>query len=286
MSFKSLTPLKILITRSALEPLELSDDLNRSDSGENPSELALVGSEAKDLGREFEALGCSVKICPVFYLSPGSLPLYPLSGSSPVRLAGEEDLIFVTRLSVDVFKKSGIALPKTSRCFSIGEGTANLFKSLFLNHNIYYPLSSLAQNSEGLLKLPEFDFMAGRKVFIFRGDSGRDFLADELRSRGAVVEIVNCYERQINPGFHRFWASEAENFPCDIVVLTSTESLRIFLETPRLISPHQKQEPWITVLPGRMQAMARDYGYQNLILLESASNASILRSIKAFFAAQ
>jgi uroporphyrinogen-III synthase len=269
--------LKILITRSSLETGGLKENLE-----ENSQASEHVGDEAELLAKECRSLGWAVKICPIFYLNPSELPLCPLSASSPVRLTGEEDLIFVTRLAVDIFKKSGINLPQTSRCFAVGEGTAKFFKSLFFNHNIYYPAQISHQNSEGLLALSEFDFMAGRKVFIFRGDSGREYLADELRARGAVVEAVHCYERKINPKFHEFWTQGYQEFSCDIVVLTSTESLKVFLETPKISPFHEKDIPWITVLPGRMEAMAREYGYPHLLRLETASNVSIMKGLRAF----
>jgi uroporphyrinogen-III synthase len=250
-------------------------------------EVQNFNSGIEELKRDCEHLGFEVRICPVFNLTPVS---GPLSASSPLRLTGEEDLIFITKQAVNVFKNfcqtAGIKLPRESRCFAIGDGTATYFKSLFSNHPIYFPEAPGAENSEGLVALPEFDFMTGRRVFIFRGDSGREFLADELRARGALVEYVTCYTREVNPEFHRFWAREDAGLFCDVVVLTSTESLRIFLETPRVLNPQKAQksdDPWITVLPGRMLELAREHGYPNILLLDNASNAAVLEALKKNF---
>jgi len=233
-------------------------------------------SEAESLIKALKALKFEVQVCPIFLLNP--VPL-PISISSPVEWQGSEDLIFITRLSVEVFHQSGLPLPLNSRCFSIGAGTAETFRHYFPKHFIEYPRDSADQNSEGLLKLSTLQAVSGRRIFIFRGSHGREFLADELRQRGALVEYVTCYERRVNPAFHQFWMDPCPHFIPDILVLTSTESLKIFLETPRL--DHFKA-PWITLLSGRMKSLALEYGYHKILLLEEASNEGIISRMSQF----
>jgi uroporphyrinogen-III synthase len=50
--------------------------------------------------------------------------------------------------------------------------------------------------SEDILELPVLKAVAGKKVALFRGEGGRELLADTLRDRGAQVDYVETYERQ------------------------------------------------------------------------------------------
>jgi len=50
-------------------------------------------------------------------------------------------------------------------------------------------------DSEALLALPELADMAGQRVVIFRGEGGREALAEGLATRGAQVEYAACYRR-------------------------------------------------------------------------------------------
>ena len=51
------------------------------------------------------------------------------------------------------------------------------------------------QRSEGLLKMPEFASLRGKRVLLVAGEGGRDLLADTLAQRGATVTDYRCYRR-------------------------------------------------------------------------------------------
>lgn len=81
-------------------------------------------------------------------------------------------------------------------------------------------------DSEALLELPELSQVQGKRVAVFRGDSGRDLLGDTLVERGAAVEYITCYRRgkpDIAPTpLLQLW----QRRQLDAIVITSSEGLR------------------------------------------------------------
>lgn len=85
------------------------------------------------------------------------------------------------------------ALPPGLRVAAVGEGTARALRRLGFDEVI---VPSAGADSESLLALPEMHDVAGRRIVVFRGEGGREQLAQTLRARGATVEHADCYRRQ------------------------------------------------------------------------------------------
>lgn len=83
-------------------------------------------------------------------------------------------------------------------------------------------------DSEAVIALPEFSAaaVAGRKVLIFRGDGGRELLAETLRERGASVEYVTCYRRFCPKLDPRSLLEPVARGEIDALLLTSSEGVR------------------------------------------------------------
>jgi len=76
-------------------------------------------------------------------------------------------------------------------------------------------------NSEALLSMPQMQTVTGKKIVIFRGEGGRELLAETLRQRGATVNYVQVY-RRVQPPTPAWIA----NTQVDIIIVTSQEGLR------------------------------------------------------------
>lgn len=114
-------------------------------------------------------------------------------------------------------------LPPQLAIAAVGSGSRKELE----RHGVEQVISPPARfDSEGLLELPEFQDMRGRRVVIFRGEGGREALGDTLAARGAQVEYAECYRRakpaaDAAPLLQRWAAGRVQ-----AVTVTSGECLR------------------------------------------------------------
>ncbi len=110
---------------------------------------------------------------------------------------------------------------------AVGKGSVKELRRFCVNEVI---APTRAFDSERLLELPELQVVAGKRVVIFRGEGGRELLADTLIQRGARVEYVECY-RRLRPRTDatpllKAWARDEVH----AVIITSGEGLRNLFE--------------------------------------------------------
>lgn len=92
---------------------------------------------------------------------------------------------------VDAVKASG-GWPAGLAVAAVGKGTARALADLGMT-DVLTPASGF--DSEHLLALPQFRDMEDKSVIVFRGEGGREVLADTLAARGARVAHAVCYRR-------------------------------------------------------------------------------------------
>lgn len=109
--------------------------------------------------------------------------------------------------------------PPELHAAAIGQGSANTLRQTGIPHVI---VPAHGSDSEALLALPTMQQVSGKRIIIFRGEGGRELLANTLRQRGAQVEYAECYRRvkpqtDITPLLQQHF---------DAVVITSREGLQ------------------------------------------------------------
>lgn len=138
-------------------------------------------------------------------------------------------------------------------------------------------------DSEGLLDLPELRQVHGKRVVIFRGESGRELLGDTLAARGATVEYAECYRRGRPNADPAPLLARCARGEIDAFTVTSSEGLanlhdmlgeagRPCLKNTPLFVPHE-----------RIAAAARALGVQTVVLT-GPGDEGLVAGMAAFFA--
>jgi len=189
--------------------------------------------------------------------------------------------IFISVNAVDAamaISKSFKQWPENVMIASVGQATALKLDYYGLTVSIK---ASDPFNSEALLLLPELQNLTGKKIIIFRGEGGREFLADTLRSRGASVEYIECYRRLIPASdptkLYQCWDESRKV----LIIVTSNEGLRN-LHT-MINSEHQQDllSSMLVVVSERAVGLASELGFKHKPILSSTvSNKSILEAIQ------
>jgi uroporphyrinogen-III synthase len=152
------------------------------------------------------------------------------------------------------------------RVAAIGPATASALAALGLTPDI----RPAGFTTEHLLQQPELDYLAGVRVFIIRGEKGREALAAGLKERGARVRYLDVYRRapaRLGPAqrkelLERWSAGE-------IHVYTATSG-DIFRNLCALLGaegePLLRRTPLVTV-SGRVLQIAEEWGHDATRLL-------------------
>lgn len=138
-------------------------------------------------------------------------------------------------------------------------------------------------DSEALLALPGMQDMSGKRVVIFRGDGGREYLGDTLEARGASVEYANAYRRgrpQADVGrLQRQWARGG----IDVITVTSGDGLRNLFDMVGKLAQHWLRRTQLVVMHERLIPIARELGCKlEPIAAREASDEALVEAIRTW----
>ncbi len=146
--------------------------------------------QASGFAQKLAALGANPVVFPAIVILP------PENRESLERaqatLSSYDFAVFVSGNAVEYGVADPQHWPATLVALAPGPGTAEALAAVGIS-DVRIPTTTF--DSSGLLALPEFARVAGRRVAIFRGSGGRDELGDTLRARGARVDYIECYRR-------------------------------------------------------------------------------------------
>lgn len=172
-------------------------------------------------------------------------------------------------------------LPPGLRVAAVGKRSAMELKNFLGREPDLFPRRKF--DSEALLALPELQDVRGRRVVIFRGDGGREYLGDTLRARGAEVEYANAYRRgrpRADIGrLQREWARGG----IDVITITSGEGLRNLFDMVGKLAQHWLRRTQLVVVSERLVPLARELGFkQEPVVAAEASDEAMVEAIRAW----
>ena len=146
--------------------------------------------QAAAFALKLAALGADAIVFPAIVILPpdDTVPLV----AAHARLPAYDLAVFVSANAVEYGAPPSSRWPGHLVALAPGPGTVEALAAVGIA-NARMPETTF--DSEGLLALPELADLSGKRVVVFRGERGRELLADTLRQRGAHVDTVACYRR-------------------------------------------------------------------------------------------
>ncbi|HSG21833.1 MAG TPA: uroporphyrinogen-III synthase [Azonexus sp.] len=238
-------------------------------------------AQAGPLAEAIAAAGGNPLIFPLLEISPAS-DAKPLA-EAVSRLAEYRLAIFISPNAVDYALPAILARgpwPVALRPAAVGQGTV---KALAAHGIAGCVAPSERFDSETLLSLPELaaEKVRGQRVAIFRGDGGRELLAETLRQRGAEVDCITCYRRSGPAAGALPLLAAWRAGQLDALTVSSSEGLRYLLDLLDAEGRRFLQNTPIFVPHARIAENARAMGLSN-ILLTDAADAGILAGLRAY----
>jgi uroporphyrinogen-III synthase len=238
-------------------------------------------AQAAPLAEAIAEAGGAPLIFPLLEIAPATDPL-PLADALQ-HLSAYRVAIFISPNAVDyclpALLKRGV-WPAELIPAAVGQGTV---KALAVHGVVGCVAPTERFDSEALLALPELaaDQVAGKRLVIFRGDGGRELLADTLRQRGAMVDCVTCYQRSgpadgVAPLMTAWRAGSL-----DALTVSSSEGLRYLIDLLDVEGLLFLKETPVFVPHARIAENARTLGLNKIILTEAA-DAGILGGLRAY----
>ena len=223
--------------------------------------------QAQALCERIEQAGGEAILFPVIEIVPIESQVW-----SETVLAEKSILIFVSRNAVANFVAGWTTkLPADLQLVAVGAGTA----AEMLAAGLLVSARPLVENSEGLLSLLSSENIEKKQIWIVRGEGGRETLARGLRARGALVEYIEVYQRQL-PIITLKQAEQADKATCAIV--TSVASLDN-MKTLLVIQQHKIQQQPLIVISERIGKHAVQYGFKQVIVASGASDDAVIQAL-------
>lgn len=149
---------------------------------------------------------------------------------------------------------------------AVGQATAAVLRTHQVADGPDIIVPTAMQDSEGLLATLPLSRLTGQRLWIVRGETGRETLADGLRANGATVRYLPVYRRCCAPAAPN---GDRDELP-SLWVITAPESLNcLHAWAERTLSAGQREgllHSGLVVINERTEARARALGFTGAIV--------------------
>lgn len=200
--------------------------------------------------------------------------------SSYTKLGDQDWLIFLSPravyTSVPAIRREWPEFPNQVKFAAVGAGTAQAL------HDAGYIAIHPQQDwsTEGLLDMPEFKTISGKKIAIIRGEGGRELLADKLVERGASITEIIAYKRVLPTVDMNAYLQLLKQDKIDVIICSSFDGVQ---NLKKLVGDkgwlYLKNIPLI-VVSERIKMLAHTVDFQTIWAANNASHAAILETLE------
>ena len=234
--------------------------------------------QAGPLIQQLQAAGASPWPFPLLEITPSTSPQLDQLIS---QLDKYDIAIFISPNAV----RYGIAAvnqrrnwPKALQLASIGKGSAQELETRLGRPVDIVPTNG--SDSEALLENPALQTVAGKQIVIFRGQQGRELLANTLRARGAEVDYAEVYERHRPDVDPAPLNSALQAGSIDVILISSIEALDNLLSMVEAANLEALYQIPLVVIHPRQAERAQKAGFRyNPILAQDGSVSAIIEAL-------
>jgi uroporphyrinogen-III synthase len=169
-----------------------------------------------------------------------------------------------------------LGFPPPLKIAAIGKKTATTLEQQGYQADI---VPEQGFTSEDFLSLPQIQHVRDKRIIIFRGIGGREFLGTTLIERGAKVEYVELYKR-IKPDFmdHQIKCILSAG-KIDLVMLTSSQAVQNLHELIKLNGLPRMFNTALLVGSDRMAEQAQHLGFTKINVANDPSDDAMYIAI-------
>jgi len=232
--------------------------------------------QAGPLCARLTALGANVIRFPLLLIK--ALPLTATQQHILERLAEYDLAIFISPNAVTFgLQQLDGHWPAKLKIAAVGQGSARALQQQGQPVDIF-PTEHF--NSEALLALPAMQQLQQQKTVIFRGQGGREYLAQQLQKRGAEVDYIELYQRLPPVGKIDTLLELWQQNKIQLIIITSSESLHNLYAMVASSGKAYLENTPLLVISTRTQRLALTLGFKNLIMISpQASDIEISNTL-------